>query len=266
MDAANQDSLISWVGGKKQLRKTISQYIPNNIQGYIEPFGGAGWLLFYKSKWAQLEVYNDINSDLVNVFRIAKYHPEALLKEYEYMMASRELFGQVRANPGFTEIQREARFMFLLHRSFGAIGEHFGTSKLTPVKSQQHLLKKIDLVSKRLDKVMIEHLSFEELVTKYDDPQNFFFCDPPYFHGHDYDLKFDHMMLYDVLSEMEGKWLLTYDDCQEARDLFQGYWMKSMVRQKGIERKHGDMEYKEVLIANYEPIKQGLNTELWDDE
>ena len=84
MDAANQDSLISWVGGKKQLRKTISQYIPNNIQGYIEPFGGAGWLLFYKSKWAQLEVYNDINSDLVNVFRTAKYHPEALLKEYEY--------------------------------------------------------------------------------------------------------------------------------------------------------------------------------------
>jgi len=110
-----------------------------------------------------------------------------------------------------------------------------------------------------------EHLSFEELVSKYDAPGNFFFCDPLYFHVHDYDLKFDHLMLYDVLSEMEGKWLLTYDDCQEARDLFQGYWMKSVVRQ-GIERKHGDMEFKEVLIANYEPFKQGLNTSLWDDD
>jgi len=55
------------------------------------------------------------------------------------------------------------------------------------------------------------------------------------------------------------------EDCQEARDLFQGYWMKSLVRQKGIDRKHGDMEFKEVLIANYELFKQGLNESLWNN-
>ncbi len=249
--AAHQDSLISWVGGKKQLRKIISTHIPEDIQGYIEPFGGAGWVLFYKKKWANLEVYNDINSDLVNLFRIAKYHPEALLKEYEYMVASRELFKQVIANPGFTEIQRAARFMFLIHRSFGALGGHFGTSKISPIKSQNNILQKIDLVSRRLDKTAIEHLPFEELVTRYDHPKNFFFCDPPYFHGHDYGLQFDHLALYDVLSETKGRWLLTLDDCQEARDLFRDYKIEGVTRQKGIDRKHGDMEYKEVLITNY---------------
>ena len=48
--------LINWVGGKRLLRKTIAPLIPENIQTYIEPFGGAGWVQFYKDKWADVEI------------------------------------------------------------------------------------------------------------------------------------------------------------------------------------------------------------------
>ena len=49
--------LINWVGGKRLLRKTIAPLIPKDIKSYVEPFGGGAWVLFYKDKWADLEIY-----------------------------------------------------------------------------------------------------------------------------------------------------------------------------------------------------------------
>lgn len=55
----DKKSLLNWVGGKRLLRKRIEPLVPKDIKSYIEPFGGAGWVLFYKDKWADLEIYND---------------------------------------------------------------------------------------------------------------------------------------------------------------------------------------------------------------
>ena len=65
------DSFLSWIGGKKLLRDTIIQKFPkdNSYSRYVEVFGGAGWVLFAKDKHAIHEVYNDINSNLVNLFK-----------------------------------------------------------------------------------------------------------------------------------------------------------------------------------------------------
>lgn len=72
------DSFISWVGGKKALRKIILEQFPAEYGRYIEVFGGAGWILFAKERRVKLEVYNDMDGRLVNLFRCVKYHPEAL--------------------------------------------------------------------------------------------------------------------------------------------------------------------------------------------
>ena len=67
------DSFISWIGGKKLLRKQITAEFPQEYNRYVEMFGGAGWILFSVERPKILEVYNDINGDLVNLYRCVKY-------------------------------------------------------------------------------------------------------------------------------------------------------------------------------------------------
>lgn len=79
------DSFLKWIGGKKFLRKQILEQFPDEkLEKYIEVFGGAGWILFSKDRHAKIEVFNDINHDLINLFRCVKYHCEAVQKELEY--------------------------------------------------------------------------------------------------------------------------------------------------------------------------------------
>lgn len=64
-------SFIGWVGGKNNLKKEIVSRFPEEYSKYVEVFGGAGWVLFHKYKKGK-EVYNDLNSELVNLFRVVK--------------------------------------------------------------------------------------------------------------------------------------------------------------------------------------------------
>lgn len=91
------NSFISWIGGKKLLRKHILELFPEEYSRYIEVFGGAGWVLFGDERKGVLEVYNDINSDLVNLYRCIKYHPGEMQKELQGVFTSRELYFLMRA-------------------------------------------------------------------------------------------------------------------------------------------------------------------------
>jgi len=167
----DRKSLINWVGGKRLLRKVIEPLVPTDIKSYIEPFGGGAWVLFYKEKWADLEVYNDLDGRLVNLFRIVKYHPNAFKEEIKYLLGSREMFLQFLNGTFITDIQRAVQFYFLITRSFGGRGETFGTVKRScggASKSQKNVLEKIDAIHNRLDKVMVENRDFEKLITQYD--------------------------------------------------------------------------------------------------
>ena len=95
------NSIISWVGGKRILRKKILPLIPKH-DIYCEVFGGAAWILFGKSankedwqlskKSRYTEVYNDINGDLVNFWKYIKNHPEAFVTELNNYLIAREMF------------------------------------------------------------------------------------------------------------------------------------------------------------------------------
>lgn len=79
------NSIISWVGGKKALRDLIYQRMPVSYDRYIEVFGGGGWVLFGKPPDKCMEVYNDFNSNLANLFYCVKERPMALLKELSFL-------------------------------------------------------------------------------------------------------------------------------------------------------------------------------------
>ena len=118
-EGETMNSFISWIGGKKALRKKIVEEFPEKgtYNKYIEVFGGAGWVLFYFDKHAEKEIYNDIDGKLVNLFRCVKYHPDEMQKELDLILMSREQFGDARAQSevrGMTDIQRAARFFVVI--------------------------------------------------------------------------------------------------------------------------------------------------------
>ena len=125
------DSFMTWIGGKKALRGKIVEQFPahGTYNRYIEVFGGAGWVLFSSDRHATMEVYNDVNGNLINLFRCIKYHPDAVQDELQYILLSREQFYDAREQieiRGMTDIQRAARFFVLIKESFGADLHSFG--------------------------------------------------------------------------------------------------------------------------------------------
>lgn len=91
------NSIISWVGGKKALRELIYQRMPREFGRYVEVFGGGGWVLFGKPPDTPMEVYNDFNTNLYNLFRCAKERTFAFLKELGFLpLNGRDEFGVLR--------------------------------------------------------------------------------------------------------------------------------------------------------------------------
>lgn len=241
-------SFIPWIGGKSLLAKRIKEAFPDNFGRYIEVFGGGGSVLFSSDKHAPIEVYNDANGQLVNLFRCIKYHSEELKKEIRFYLNSREMFADIQNRlkcPGFTDIQRAAMFYVAVKTSFGADTDSFGCS-----------VKRIDTsgfdaVSKRLERVVVEHKDFEALIKQYDRPDALFYCDPPYHTTEKhYSEKFteaDHYRLNGVLKALKGCFILSYNDDEFIRELYKDYNITPLSRQNNLSKG----SFKEVIIKNF---------------
>ncbi|MBO5522926.1 MAG: DNA adenine methylase [Roseburia sp.] len=250
------NSFISWIGGKKSLRSKILEQFPDKKEynRYIEVFGGAGWVLFSLERHAKMEIYNDVNGNLVNLFRCVKYHPEALQKELEFTLMSREQFFSAKEqmkSKGLTDIQRAARFFILIKESFGVDLRSFGVRS----KNMENAIEYIMAVSKRLNTVVIENLDFEHLIKTYDRKDALFYLDPPYYKTEDYySEKFmpdDHVRLKRSLDKIKGKFLLSYNDCEYIRNLYKDYKIIGVDRTHNMIIQKNKPRYMEVLIKNY---------------
>lgn len=250
------NSFIAWIGGKKLLRNKILEMFPEKgtFNRYVEVFGGAGWVLFAADKHAKMEVYNDVNNNLVNLFRCIKYHPDAVQDELRYILVSREQFYDAKEQietRGMTDIQKAARFFILIKESFGADLHSFGLRSRDMDKAKEYL----SAVSERLNKVVIENLDFEKILKNYDKKDAFFYLDPPYYETEKYyPDKFmpkDHIRLAESLSSIKGKFLLSYNDCEYIRKLYGNYDIVEVERMHNLVQGKEKPRYKELLIKNY---------------
>lgn len=250
------DSFISWIGGKNSLKRAISLRIPSNIERYVEVFGGAAWVLFHKDRYANTDIYNDYNSALTNLFRCVKYHAQELQRELMWVLNSRQVFEDYRAQmlmPGLTDIQKAARFFLLIRLSYGSKGGSYSCVK----KDVHHMYDYLSQVQKRLSSVIIENRDFEDLIRIYDRPDTFFYLDPPYYGSEQYySVEFcteDHLRLRDCIKNMKGRFLLSYNDCTEVRGLYDGYKIEAISRHHNLlARFNNGEEFNEVLISNYD--------------
>ncbi|WP_286439387.1 DNA adenine methylase, partial [Bacteroides acidifaciens] len=97
MEVIIMKSFIPWIGGKSLLAKKITALFPENLERYIEVFGGGGSVLFSKDRHAPFEVYNDANGQLVNLFRCIRYHRGELQREIYGYINAREIFEDIKA-------------------------------------------------------------------------------------------------------------------------------------------------------------------------
>jgi len=257
------NSIISWVGGKRLLRKKILPLIPKH-DIYCEVFGGAGWVLFGKSpkkedwqvssKSRYTEVYNDINGDLVNFWKYIKQHPEAFVTELNQYLVSRELFDSFTQHAPKTELERAIRFYFQLSCSYGSRSKNFCIMqgyKYMPLRQ----LDKVKAASERLHQVIIEKQDFEKILKRYDAPSTFFYLDPPYFtKEHLYDREdaeafTKHAEMAQLLKTIKGKFLLSYNDDPYIRNLYKGFTIETVEAQYTVS---GSFQTEtELLIRNY---------------
>lgn len=228
------NSFISWIGGKSLLAKTIISMMPEH-HTYVEVFGGAGWILFKKER-SKVEVWNDLNSDLVNLFRIVRHRlPEFQRRQY-FLLASREeyyAFQQHYKDGKFKDdIDRAVAFYYLIKNSFGSgifTGWAFGPQRPPHYDPQSESLTQ---ARDRLQRVHIDNRSFDKLIPRWDRKETLFYCDPPYMMLLDlkgrgyYQCSFtaeDHTLLRDTLKAIKGKFILSYDDHPDVRRLYKRF-------------------------------------------
>ena len=165
--------IVPWIGGKRKMAEHIMPLFPEH-QCYVEPFCGAAALFFLKPP-SDVEVLNDINGDLINLYRVVKHHLEELYKQFKWVLTSRENWDWMQMTPveTLTDVQRAARFLYLQKLAFGARveGRTFGTATTARPKFNIFTLEQ-DLADAhfRLSSVMIERLDWAKVIEKYDRP------------------------------------------------------------------------------------------------
>ena len=282
---------IPWIGSKEKLIPYIWQVFPPSPKLYLEPFGGGGALLLgMQPKVSRMDIYNDFNCDLVNLFLCARectvqlvrelkfipFHSRAefdLLKEF---MKHKELLQQRIADERnavmecfsgeereeLLEILRERSCLFDVQRAAAYYkvcrGSFSGTTTSFGVKPNNitNFLYLFDDASKRLQDVVIENKDCLDIIRERDGPDSLIYCDPPYFEAEKlYEVGFPrekHIELKQILADCVGYIVVSYNDCPFIRHLYQDFYILAFRRGNPLSQKK-NATYGELIITNYDP-------------
>lgn len=186
-------SPFAWYGGKANYADWLIERFQDHVR-YVEPFGGAGHVLFAKPP-STFEVFNDLDGRIVNFFAVLR-SPESferLQLILELSPYARQEFAEI-IDASFCEdpVEYARRFFVLMRQARGGLGMSKVTSRAWAV-SKRVRRKMPEAVSKylsaidglldvheRLREVVIEHLPALEVIDTYDDKDTFFYLDPSY--------------------------------------------------------------------------------------
>ncbi len=257
------NSFLSYLGGKSRLTDQIIKRMPEH-ECYVEVFAGAAWLLFRKEE-SKTEIINDINGDLVTLYRVIKNHLDEFVRYFRWILVSREEFNRFRNTPPevLTDIQRAARFYYLLKTGFGAKVSNPTFSIAPSSPSRLNLLRieeELSTAHLRLSRVYIENAPFEKVLTRFDRPTTFFYLDPPYYHceedyGKGIFKREDFGKLRDILTGIKGKFIMSLNDTPEVRSLYKEFRTATVKTTYSATQKGATNGISEVLIMNFSDSK-----------
>lgn len=227
-----------WVGGKRNLAEEIIAEIertPHDL--YAEPFVGMAGVFLRRPFKAPGEVINDINSEVVTLFRVLQRHYVPFLEMLRWQLTSRAEFERLVATAPdtLTDLERAARFIYLQRTTFGGRvrGQTFGVF-LGPARFDfTKLVPLLEAVHERLAGVTIERLAWDAFIDRYDRPETLFYCDPPYWGSEDTYGKAiwtpeDFARLADRLRQVKGRWIVSLNDVSQVRTAFRGCRLRAV--------------------------------------
>ncbi len=262
------NNVFPYPGNKARHSDWIIQHIPEHTC-YVEPFGGAAGVLFNKPK-SKVEVYNDLNDDIVHFFRVLRERPDELKEWLSRVPFSRsvheewkeEFYSGERRDD---DIERAGIFFALRRMQFG--GKLYGTSGFMSSPHRNFAgqfvknTERLDEFAERLKHVVVENLDWRELVERYDSDGTVFYLDPPYQdseyqYGSD---TFDHRELHRTVSNLQGKCLISYDSVPHFYgDGFQVVSESSVCKMNDSDPK----EATEYLIMNFDSDGEPLMSDV----
>lgn len=259
------NSFLSYLGGKSLLANKIIPKIPPHTC-YCEVFAGAAWLLFKKEE-SRVEIINDINTDLVTLYRVLKHHLDEFIRYFRWILVSREEFERFKATPSdvLTDIQKAVKFYYLLKAGFGSRIKSPTFSISTLRQSNFNLLRieeELSAAHLRLARVYIENRPYAKIFERFDKPHTFFYIDPPYYQCENYygDGIFsreDFGRLNDILQAITGKFIMSLNDVPEIRKIFSGFRIERISTSYSC-TKSEKVQAKELLIMNFKPSRKGI--------
>lgn len=178
--------LVRYHGGKWKLAPWIISHFPEH-RIYVEPFGGGGSVLLKKPR-AYSEVYNDLDGEIFNLFRMARDHGQQLKELCRLTPFSRAEF-QESYNPSADPMEQARRTLvrsFMGFGSAGATGQATGfransnRSGTTPAHDWANYPESMDAVIERLRGCVLENRDAVDCFKQHDSEQTLIYVDPPY--------------------------------------------------------------------------------------
>jgi DNA adenine methylase len=270
---------FSYIGGKSRIGIWIKDYIPYDIETYIESFGGAFWVFFKldidKYKNLKKVIYNDYNKLNSNLFACIKNYD----KFYQYIKnvksQNEELFYEYQKhsfNSDFIFDSKNPNYQLGLEYIY-VVTQVFSGSK--PEKSKFINLKgkykskfdtfKDKLINPKWQKLfskidIIENLDFEKAILKYDNEKTFHYIDAPYYNTEHFYSKHnfkkeDHERLSKILNNIKGKFAMSYYYFDKLNNWYPDnkYKWESKNFKKSSSAQNGKKQNNstELLIMNY---------------
>jgi DNA adenine methylase len=232
-------SPIRWLGGKGHLVKKLLPYLETSHTTYCSVFGGGASDLLAKKR-VQTEVYNDIDENLIQLFRALQGNGFLLLYTQlcltPYSRGERNWCRLTEDTP--TEMEAVRRWYVQSRQSFGGLVDKTAWGLVTNTStngmaqstaSYAVAVERLLLIHERLRNVVIHNEDWSEILSRYDGKDTLFYLDPPYlpeerrdgWYAHEMSLA-DHQRLVKQLLHTKGKILLSgypnvvYEELEDA--------------------------------------------------
>ncbi|WP_330983652.1 MULTISPECIES: DNA adenine methylase [Enterobacterales] len=264
---------IRYHGGKFRLASWIISHFPPH-RCYVEPFGGAASVLLKKEP-SEAEVYNDLDGDVVNLFRVLRdpANSQALIDACALTPYSREEFScayESTDNP----VEQARRLIVRATMGFGSAGATKGCTgfrldtRRNSATAQAIWARQPDnlaVVASRFAGVLVENRDALQCMRDHDTASTLHFVDPPYIHetrvetaknsAYRFEMTDeDHIYLLDVLQDLTGMVIVCGYDSELYNDHLRG-WQR-VTRTTAANGCAGSVQRTECLWINQAAQKQ----------